>query len=537
MRRAPSLPEAARASAERVWAGAVVLAAAAFLAIRLAPDVRGTPLFEDEAIVGQISVHGVVDVVRTVVWDRGGAPLHFVAAHVVLEVVDSAAALRWLSVAAAVATVPVTFDLGRRLRDTAGRRARGGRLRGVGPALGRRQLRAHVRPLRPRGRGRLRPLRPRREAADARHARARGRRGVDPAGHASVRRDPARARGCDRARRLARTAAARRDPRHRDHALRRRLPDRGRPPQPALRRRQPRQPRGRDTLAGARPADRRRPRLLGRDRAARARLRRARRRRARLVRTRGARVRRHRAALARRPAAPDPDREISVRPVGQERAAPPGERPRRLGGAGRARDARHLAADAREPDGSRSSAPSGCSRSRAPSARATSARTSPFWASIGRPSALTAPSAFVNAHAKPGGVLYPYSVVYLRTLGRAAGGHIAPPSRVETAARSPRARALPGRGDDDGDPARRVEGGRGPRRPSRSPAPGSACLPTGSCSTRLRRSRRRLPSSAGSGRPWTRSRRRSHRAPPRDTSSSLYLSVDQKALRSTGIRC
>jgi hypothetical protein len=104
-----------RRELERAWAALVVLAAGVFLLIRLAPDVHGKPLFEDEAIVGQISVHGVVGVVRTVIWDRGGAPLHFVLAHLVLSADGSAAALRWLSVAAAVATVPVAFDLGRRV--------------------------------------------------------------------------------------------------------------------------------------------------------------------------------------------------------------------------------------------------------------------------------------------------------------------------------------------------------------------------------------------------------------------------------------
>jgi hypothetical protein len=104
-----------RRELERAWAALVVLAAGVLLLSRLAPDVHGKPLFEDEAIVGQISVHGVVSVVRTVVWDRGGAPLHFVLAHVVLSAAGSAAALRWLSVVAAVATVPVAFDLGRRV--------------------------------------------------------------------------------------------------------------------------------------------------------------------------------------------------------------------------------------------------------------------------------------------------------------------------------------------------------------------------------------------------------------------------------------
>jgi hypothetical protein len=100
---------------ERSWPALVVLAASVFLLVRLAPDVRGKPLFEDEAIVGQVAVHGLTSVLRTVIWDRGGAPLHFVLAHLVLSVVGSAAALRWLSVVAAIATVPVAFDLGRRV--------------------------------------------------------------------------------------------------------------------------------------------------------------------------------------------------------------------------------------------------------------------------------------------------------------------------------------------------------------------------------------------------------------------------------------
>jgi hypothetical protein len=48
-----------------------VLAAGVFLRVRVAPDVHGKPLFEYEAIVGQISVHGIVSVLRTVIWDRG----------------------------------------------------------------------------------------------------------------------------------------------------------------------------------------------------------------------------------------------------------------------------------------------------------------------------------------------------------------------------------------------------------------------------------------------------------------------------------
>ena len=48
-------------------------------------------------------------------WDRGGAPLHFVLAHVALAFDSSPEALRWLSVVFALATIPLCFDLGRRL--------------------------------------------------------------------------------------------------------------------------------------------------------------------------------------------------------------------------------------------------------------------------------------------------------------------------------------------------------------------------------------------------------------------------------------
>ena len=59
------------------------------------------------------------EVLDTVMGIRGGAPLHFVLAHGVFRVETSAEALRWLSVACAVAAVPLCFDLGRRLAGTA----------------------------------------------------------------------------------------------------------------------------------------------------------------------------------------------------------------------------------------------------------------------------------------------------------------------------------------------------------------------------------------------------------------------------------
>jgi hypothetical protein len=48
-------------------------------------------------------------------WDRGGAPLHFLLVHLAFVFDSSPEALRWLSVVFALATVAVCYDLGRRL--------------------------------------------------------------------------------------------------------------------------------------------------------------------------------------------------------------------------------------------------------------------------------------------------------------------------------------------------------------------------------------------------------------------------------------
>lgn len=90
----------------------------ALLLYRLAPDVRAKPLYEDEAIAGLIAMRPFPEVLDTVLVDRGGAPLHFVLAHLTFWVDTSPEALRWLSVVFAVATVPLCFDLGRRLGGT-----------------------------------------------------------------------------------------------------------------------------------------------------------------------------------------------------------------------------------------------------------------------------------------------------------------------------------------------------------------------------------------------------------------------------------
>ena len=90
-----------------------------FLVSRLAPDVRGKALYEDEAIAGLIAMRPLTQVIDTVLVDRGGAPLHFLLAHVAFRIDTSPETLRLLSVFFALGTVPLCFELGRRL-DGAG---------------------------------------------------------------------------------------------------------------------------------------------------------------------------------------------------------------------------------------------------------------------------------------------------------------------------------------------------------------------------------------------------------------------------------
>ena len=77
--------------------------------------MRGKALYEDEAVAGLIGTRPLPELLETVMVDRGGAPLHFLLVHAAFWVDTSADALRWLSVACALAAVPVCFDLGRRL--------------------------------------------------------------------------------------------------------------------------------------------------------------------------------------------------------------------------------------------------------------------------------------------------------------------------------------------------------------------------------------------------------------------------------------
>jgi hypothetical protein len=92
-----------------------VTAAAGFLLARTLPDVAHKPWHEDEAVAGLISARPLGDMLHTVLLDRGGAPLHFLLAHLAFAVDGSPQTLRWLSLVFALATIPLCYDLARRL--------------------------------------------------------------------------------------------------------------------------------------------------------------------------------------------------------------------------------------------------------------------------------------------------------------------------------------------------------------------------------------------------------------------------------------
>jgi hypothetical protein len=87
----------------------------AYLLASVLPDVHGKPWHEDEAVAGLISAQPLGAALHTVLLDRGGAPLQFVLAHLAFAADGSPATLRRLSLLFALATVPLCYDLARRL--------------------------------------------------------------------------------------------------------------------------------------------------------------------------------------------------------------------------------------------------------------------------------------------------------------------------------------------------------------------------------------------------------------------------------------
>jgi hypothetical protein len=95
------------------WVG-VVATAAALMAV-LIVFLRTWPPHEDEALALFTGRLSLPDLLRTVIADRGGAPLHFVLAWIVVQLGGGLTMLRAVSLLFAVASVPAIAALGTRL--------------------------------------------------------------------------------------------------------------------------------------------------------------------------------------------------------------------------------------------------------------------------------------------------------------------------------------------------------------------------------------------------------------------------------------
>src|SRR4051812_19473381 len=99
------------------WAGTSVVAAA--LAGVLGWFLRTWPPHEDEALALFVGRDSLGHMFRTVVTERGGAPLHFGFAWLVVHLGGGLTGLRIVSLVFAVASVPLIALLGVRLADRA----------------------------------------------------------------------------------------------------------------------------------------------------------------------------------------------------------------------------------------------------------------------------------------------------------------------------------------------------------------------------------------------------------------------------------
>src|SRR5918994_2169873 len=93
--------------------GGIAAGVGAFLLSRLAV----WPPHEDETLVLFVSRQPLGDLFGTVISDRGGAPLHFLLGHTVALVSPGLTGLRLISVAFAVASIPIVAALVARLTD------------------------------------------------------------------------------------------------------------------------------------------------------------------------------------------------------------------------------------------------------------------------------------------------------------------------------------------------------------------------------------------------------------------------------------
>jgi len=99
------------------WAGTV--AAAAALAGVLGWFLRTWPPHEDETLALFVGRGSFGHVIQTVITERGGAPLHFTLAWIVVHLGGGLTVLRLVSLVFAVASVPLIALLGARLADRA----------------------------------------------------------------------------------------------------------------------------------------------------------------------------------------------------------------------------------------------------------------------------------------------------------------------------------------------------------------------------------------------------------------------------------
>ncbi|MFL6038351.1 MAG: hypothetical protein ACJ74B_06940 [Gaiellaceae bacterium] len=109
--------EATALKLDAFWAATCALTAT--VAGVLFALVRVWPPHEDEALALFVGRGSPGDVLHTVVAERGGAPLHFLLAWGVVHLGGGLTALRVVSLAFAVASVPLIALLGRRLADPA----------------------------------------------------------------------------------------------------------------------------------------------------------------------------------------------------------------------------------------------------------------------------------------------------------------------------------------------------------------------------------------------------------------------------------
>ncbi|MGH3019015.1 MAG: glycosyltransferase family 39 protein [Gaiellaceae bacterium] len=93
--------------------GAITAGLAAFLLLRL----HALPPHEDETLAFFVSRGPLGEVLETVLGERGGAPLHYLLAYAAGRIDPGLTSLRLISVAFAVASVPVVAALAARLTD------------------------------------------------------------------------------------------------------------------------------------------------------------------------------------------------------------------------------------------------------------------------------------------------------------------------------------------------------------------------------------------------------------------------------------